>query len=321
MKKLFFAMLAMAAFVSCSKENTSFGVEDQVEVTFNVAPNQLQTRAYGDGNTAHDLEWAIYLNDNYSAPLFSGEVKEAFPGDNHTYSFTQTLAVGKSYKVVFWADSQNDPYTIDWGNHTVTLDVRNLHAQDENLDAFYRCETLKVENGTTEKDFYLKRPFAQLNVATADVEDAKKAGLTVSRTSMKVGGVYTKMDLLSGDVVGDPTTLTFSPASIPTGDNQFVTINNNTYSLMSMNYLLVRKSSSDLFSNNGQLSDVTFSVYESQGSGTFQSSTLVSTSDFTNIRLQRNHRTYILGNLLTNDVKFNVVIVDEFDSFDHIENR
>ena len=317
MKKLFFAMLAMAAIVSCSKENTSLGVEDQVEVTFNVAPNQLQTRVYGDGNTAHDLEWAIYLSGSYSAPLFSGEVKGAFPDNSHTYSFSQTLAVGKSYEIVFWADSQNDPYTINWADHTVTLDTRNLQAQDENLDAFYLCETLEVNNNTTEKTYKLKRPFAQLNVATADVNDAKNAGLTVSRTSMKVGGVYTKMDLLSGDVDGNPTTVTFSEASIPSGDNQFVTINNKQYSLLSMNYLLVKKDSNNQHNNNGQLSDVTFSVYERQG----QKHNLVNTSDFTKIKLQRNYRTYILGNLLTNDVKFNVIIVDEFDRDDHIENR
>ena len=99
MKKLFFAMLAMAAFVSCSKENTSLGVEDQVEVTFNVAPNQLQTRAdgyvYGDGFHAHDLEWAIFLDGNYSKPIFKGEIKGAFAGENQTTQFSQSLAIGK----------------------------------------------------------------------------------------------------------------------------------------------------------------------------------------------------------------------------------
>ena len=296
------------------------GVEDQVEVTFNVAPSQLQTRAYGDGNTAHDLEWAIYLDGNYSAPLFRGEVKGAFPGVNHTYSFNQTLAVGKSYVIVFWADSENDPYTINWDDHTVTLNTRNLKAQDENLDAFYCCEPLDVYNTTTEKTFYLKRPFAQLNVATADVEDAEYAGLTVTNTSMEVHGVYTKMNLLTGDVVGEPATVTFSAAPIPTGDNEFVTINNKRYSLLSMNYLFVKKDIKPIpplnLQNNGQLSDVTFKVYEGQ-----QNVNEVNSSNFKNIKLQRNHRTYILGSLLTNDVDFNVTIVDEFDNPMHIENR
>ena len=286
------------------------GVEDQVEVTFNVAPNQLQTRAdgyvYGDGFHAHDLEWAIFLDGNYSKPIFKGEIKGAFAGENQTTQFSQSLAIGKQYVIVFWADAEKDPYTIDWDTQIVTLATNGLKAQDENLDAFYICDTFTVMADTRSKEYSLKRVLAQLNIATADLDYAASVGFDVTHTSVEVSNVGTQMNLLTGKVVPQSRkTVSFSAASIPSGNNATVTINGMTYDMLSMNYLLV---------DDEQTSSVSLKKYDTNVN------TPISNSVFNNIHLKRNHRTYIIGqSLLTNDVNFTVTIVDGFDGNPYIE--
>lgn len=314
MKRLFLVMVAFAALLtSCSKETVTPDA-DQVEVTFNVTPDLYQTRAddyvYGDGYYAYDLEWAIFLSGSYSAPLFSGEIKGAFAGTNKTTQFSQSLAVGREYQIVFWADADLDPYTIDWSKQLVTLETEGLQAQRESLDAFYRCETFTVMQDTRSKTFSLKRPLAQLNIATADFGYASSVGLNITHTAVEVSDVYTQMNLLTGEVIEETKgKVSFSAAPIPTGKNTTVTINNVTYNLLSMNYLLV---------NAEQLSQVKFKKYEKNVN------VPISTSIFNNIHLQRNHRTYIIGqSLLTNDVNFTVTIVEGFDNEDkpYVEYR
>lgn len=309
MKKFFLAMVACAAlFTSCTKDSSG----SEREVTLEVTTDQLQTRAddykYGDGYFAYDLEYAVFLRGNYDAPIYSGEVKGAFPADKKSTTLKLTLAVGMTYDVVFWADADDDPYTIDWGKKIVTLDASSLESQRENLDAFYVCEELIVSDDVSSKTIVLKRPFAQLNVATADMNDAINAGLYVTHTSIKVSDVYTQMNLLNGEVIKDSKTeIEFSTAPIPSGKNRTVKVNNITYTLLSMNYLLV---------NARQTSNVTFKMYDGGGKS------LVNTSFWTNIDLERNHRTYILGyTLQTNDIDFTVKIEEGFDDPDYTENR
>lgn len=308
MKRIFLATLALAALLtSCMKESSS---SQEHKVTFEISANELQTRAddylYGDGYFAYDLEYAIFLSGSYDSPLFSGEIKGAFAGVKKSAEFSQTLAVGKSYDIIFWADADKDPYTIDWSKQIVTLKTEGLVSQDENLDAFYLCETFVVNDDTHSMTFLLHRPLAQLNVATADLDFAASVGFSVSHTSIKVSDVYTQMNLLSGDVIADSKqTVSFAAAPLPKGKNETVTIKGVTYTLLSMNYLLVNKK---------QMSNVTFSEYDSNLQFP------INTSFFHNIDLERNHRTYIIGtSLLTNDVNFTVQIVDGFNDDPYVE--
>ncbi len=310
MKRLFFAMAACAALLTSCFKDSSVGGQREVEIV--VTTDQLQTRAddykYGDGYLAYDLEYAVFLRGSYDEPIYCGEIKGAFPEDQRSTTLKLTLGVGMTYDVVFWADADDDPYTIDWKKRVVTMDIQDLVSQDERLDAFYTCEELVVSDDINSKTILLRRPFAQLNVATADMQDAINAGLYVTHTAINVSDVYTQMDLLSGEVIKESkTSVDFAVAPIPTGQNSKVKINNITYTLLSMNYLLV---------NARQTSNVTFKMYGSGGNF------LVNTSYWTNIDLERNHRTYILGyTLQTNDIDFTVKIEDGFDDPDYTEGR
>ena len=127
------------------------------------------------------------------------------------------LASGKNYSIVFWADAPGNSY------YTYTASSKELkvnysgNAQDENRDAFTVYEPTFKVTGPINKEITLKRPFAQINVGTDDVEAAKTAGVEVKKTGMKVTGVYNTLNLATGAVSGE-TDVTYAQAAIPSGE-------------------------------------------------------------------------------------------------------
>ena len=64
MKKLFFGMLAFVSVLatSCQKEVPEAIAEDAM-VTFNIGTPEIATRAYSDGLTATNLQYAVYCGE------------------------------------------------------------------------------------------------------------------------------------------------------------------------------------------------------------------------------------------------------------------
>ena len=278
---------------SCSKDEAAV-TSNEALVTFNVAAADMGTRAYGDGVTAHDLEYAIYEKGSYAQPLIAKELQGVFPGDVKQTAFTEKLVKGKTYIALFWADAEVDPYTVDWNNQTVKItDPAALESQDENLDAFFKAHEIVVGQDAQTETIELRRPFAQLNVGTADTADAATAGLVVEQTEVAVRA-YTTLNLLNGEVA-DAMMLTYKMANIPSGENETFTVNGKVYDHLSMNYLLV---------NAKELVDVTFTVND----GTQN----INTSTFAKVPVERNFKTFIIGNLLTSDVNFDVILLPDY---------
>lgn len=284
---------------SCAKDEAVV-TSNEALVKFNVAAAEMGTRVYGDGVTAHDLEYAIYEKGSYAQPLISRKSYGAFAGSVMETSFTEKLVKGKTYIALFWADANVNPYTVDWANQTVKIeDPAALVSQDENLDAFFKCHEIVVGQDAQTETVELKRPFAQLNIGTSDTEAAEIAGLVVADTEVSVRA-YTTLNLLTGDVA-DAMQLTYALNAIPTDENATFTINGKTYDHLSMNYLLV---------NAKELVDVTFTVNDGTNN--------INTSTFAKVPVQRNYKTFIVGELLTSDVNFEVFINPEWMTPDYI---
>ena len=284
---------------SCAKDEAVV-TSNEALVKFNVAAAEMGTRVYGDGVTAHDLEYAIYEKGSYAQPLISRKSYGAFAGSVMETSFTEKLVKGKTYIALFWADANVNPYTVDWANQTVKIeDPAALVSQDENLDAFFKCHEIVVGQDAQTETVELKRPFAQLNIGTSDTEAAEIAGLVVANTEVSVRA-YTTLNLLTGDVADDMQ-LTYALNAIPTDENATFTINGKTYDHLSMNYLLV---------NAKELVDVTFTVNDGTNN--------INTSTFAKVPVQRNYKTFIVGELLTSDVNFEVFINPEWMTPDYI---
>ena len=293
-KKFFYCACAasMMLFTAC-QDDLEQGLKDgESVVTFTAElPSSLQSRAFADGTTATNLTYAVYEAGQKNALIVDSTSVE-FNGLKATVNLR--LVNGKSYDILFWADSEAAPYTFDAATQTVTIDYTGITSNLENRDAFFAAEKSLTVDGTINKDIKLYRPFAQLNIGATDTEQAKTAGFETTQTEVKVSNVYSTINLFSGEVTGKTANLTYAMAAKPSGETfPVATVSNDGY--LAMNYILV---------NDKEMVDVDFTA--SNGSHKI-------TRSYSNVPVQRNYQTNIYGNILTEAANFNVEIVPAFE--------
>ena len=298
-KNFFFWMTAIAMLImsSCQKE-VGFGTE--ATVSFEIGTPEIATRAYSDGTTATVLQYAVYDAEGNE---LTGFTKSVANQNAETINISKTvnlqLTTGNTYSVIFWAAAPNAPYTVDFATKTMTVDYSNAVSNDENRDAFYKFHEFTVTGAQTEI-IELRRPFAQLNIGTGDLEASKNAGYEPKYSFVKVSNVYNTLDLVEGKVSG-AAAVVYSYNAIPATEVFPVT----GYDYLAMNYLLV--------ASDKEVVDVEFG-YTELDAATAQTRTVGS------VPVQRNHRTNIYGQLLTSDVDITVIIEPAYDEEDYNAN-
>ena len=267
-------------------------------------PEQLQTRSMGDGQTARKLTYAVYAAGEQT-PLLTSE-SEGAPAVEFTdlkAQLTLRLTTGKSYDVLFWADAygqkdESNPYKVDYQAQTVTVDYAAAESNDESRDAFFGSVTGMKVTGAMSQDVTLVRPFAQVNVGTDDLEEAVAGGLQSAAlaTSMSATNVPTTLNLLNGTTMGS-TSVDFASHAVPT---ESLVVSGRTYTYLAMNYLLM---GADKTTTN-----IAFAFTDGATTGNLT---------FSNVPVQRNYRTNIIGSVLTGDVDFDIDIDPGFGEPDH----
>ena len=294
-----FKYMAMAAAgmllaTSCASDEAPVTPGDG-NVNFTIElPADLATRAFGDGQKATALTYAVYEKGSTS-PVILSEEEVTFSGLKATVSLK--LVNGKSYDIIWWgAVPGNTFYTFNPATQSVDISYTGIVTNDENRDAFFQHTSLDV-NGPVNETIRLYRPFAQLNFGTDDLnEPAVKAAFGndyATLTTTATVSAYTTLNLMTEEVSGN-TTVTYAPAGIPSGETFPV----NGYDYLSMDYLLMTK--------DREIQDITFSVLEN-GTKEFNKISIAS------VPFQRNYRTNIYGQLLTSTSNYNVVIEPPFN--------
>lgn len=303
---LFLAVAGLMATTACSRdEMESAGMNGDGVVTFSARlPEQLQTRSMGDGQTARKLTYAVYAAGEQT-PLLTSE-SEGAPAVEFTdlkAQLTLRLTTGKSYDVLFWADAygqkdESNPYKVDYQAQTVTVDYAAAESNDESRDAFFGSVTGMKVTGAMSQDVTLVRPFAQVNVGTDDLEEAVAGGLQSAAlaTSMSATNVPTTLNLLNGTTTGS-TSVDFASHAVPT---ESLVVSGRTYTYLAMNYLLM---GADKTTTN-----IAFAFTDGATTGNLT---------FSNVPVQRNYRTNIIGSVLTGDVDFDIDIDPGFVEPDH----
>lgn len=309
-------VLAVLAVAACQKENLGEVAPDgrEAEVKLTLTSPQIGTKSYADGQTVNKVFVHVYQQDaagnlKYIAPAAAGE--SATPSQvvdmaDGAAKYSTRLVTGQKYTFVFWAEclgAATSPYTYDPETKTVTVNYAGVAGNDETRDAF--CNVLKdVEiTGAYSSDVKLYRPFAQLNfgVTRDDYAAAKAAGLEVTAAKVKLTNAATSLNLLDGTTTGDET-VTFASAALP--ENANLTAGGKGYKYVAMDYVLVGKA-------DKTLSDVTLTL---TATGT-QSATPEFT--YSNVPLQANYRTNIVGNLFTSPAEVNITVDPAFDAPDY----
>ncbi len=308
-------VLAALTTAACQKEN--FGdatpAGQEVDVTLDLLAPQIGTKSYGDGTTAKTVYVHVYQQDadgnlTYIEPAAEGASLKT-PSQSLTLNglkatYSTRLVTGQTYTFVFWAQADKAPYTYDTDAKTVTVNYAGAKGNDESRDAFYNVlPNVKIEGAYT-ASVQLARPFAQLNfgVTSEDYAAAKAAGLTVTDATVTLTHAATKLNLLKGTTEGDET-VTFAKAALP--ENANLTAGGKDYKYVAMDYVLVGKSAKTL-------SDVTLTL---TATGT-QSATPKFT--YSNVPLQANYRTNIVGNLFTSPAEVRIEITPGFETPDNI---
>lgn len=351
-------VVAALSLASCQKEQMGpAGVEgDYATVNIAVhAPGQLVTKAVGDGQTADNLVFAVFdeagneLIDLRQGDWIKNQTELTFnqtdANGNPMTTVKTTLVRGKEYTFVCWAQNKEAVCYDFTSLKEIGVDYSTYNvAQNEKRDAFYAA----VQSGKVTDDFSmsieLRRPFAQINVGTDDIQAAHSAGLQVNNlyATMTVANVATKLHTFVGEKAEDNdgdgkvegntnVTFTLAPSiSKPTLDDatkvwspneEWLTVNHEDYKdqnfgWLAMNYILV---------NDGDIqgvgsvdgtepvnTTVSFTVYEGEGLE-------LCSYDVPNVTVQRNYRTHILGSVLTAEGTLNVIIEPAFiNDEDHV---
>lgn len=316
LKTITAVVLAALTTAACQKEN--FGdatpAGQEVDVTLDLLAPQIGTKSYGDGTKAKTVYVHVYQQDadgnlTYIQPAAEGASLKT-PSQSLTLNglkatYSTRLVTGQTYTFVFWAQADSAPYTYDAEAKTITVNYASAKGNDESRDAFYNVlPNVKIEGAYT-ASVQLSRPFAQLNfgVTSEDYAAAKAAGLEVTAAEVKLTKAATSLNLLDGTTTGDET-VTFASAALPADPNDILTAGGKNYKYVAMDYVLVGKSAKTL-------SDVTLTL---TANGT-QSATPEFT--YSNVPLQANYRTNIVGNLFTSPAEVQIEITPGFGTPDN----
>ena len=294
MKKLIYLLLAMPLlFASCNKDADVAG-EETVQVTFCAElPQLITTRA----TTLNVDKVACAVFENNTEIIGLRTYIDISAGQS--ILFSPRLIKGRSYKVVFWAYKYGC-YDVD----DMTAITRNSGWSEADYDAFTATIATNGVTGVEQPiGVTLQRPFAQLNVGiTQEDWDAVTNifHMTPTTTTISLTGKST-FNALSGAAVGTDSQITYTLPEVSGAD---LVVISTTYKNIATCFVLPEDGQENF--------NITYSVSDQNGS-------VIRTNTIDSVPFEANHKTNLVGSLLTGIVTYNVEITGAFDDSEHNE--
>ena len=267
-------LVALLCLAACSEDRLTPYGEGEVTVTFQPKLDTgIDTRAIGDGTKVNQLVVRVYETESETMRY---EATKDYPLSENSLSFT--LLAGREYKILFWAQVKDAPYTV---KDDLSIKVNYSKYSNagfegmEQLDAFYYAETFTAGAGSSSQEVTLYRPFAQLNFAddkTQPISEQHKAIVTLS-------GVATTFHPFGGTIEVAKSDLPFTFTDFP---EETLSANNTTYYYVASNYLFVPSTNSV---------KATIELQNADGSS-------INSHTFDAIPLAPNKRTNVLGTII-----------------------
>ena len=310
MKKILLFASALAGLFlagSCQRENLEPAGNT---VTFTVeAPGAIATKAIADGKNVNEVHYAVYKTDSgvdYSiddSGTIDGPLAQGFvPMENKRASINFDLLQDQKYTVIFWAQ-------VAGAGHYNLGDLRTIEVQkvvngnDETRAAFYaRYDFSTYEH--RDHEVTLKRPFAQLNLLTTaksltpeQTGQAQGYTIDVKKSEVSVIGLSNTFNTLTGLAPAGEETFQFKMAATPEEQGQeTLEVNGKAYHYVSMNYFFVPE--------DEKLVDIKYIV--STDKGDIQ-------NEIVSVPVKENYRTNVIGNLLTKESTFEIIVDADFN--------
>ena len=313
MKKVLLSSFAVAGLflaASCQQETTG-SVQADSTVTITVeAPGAMNTKAIADGTNVNEVHYAVYKTNSgedyaiddsgaIDGPLAQGVVEMS----NKRASIDFDLLQDQKYTVIFWAQVAGAGHYTLGDLRTITIDDAVVDGNDETRAAFFaRYDFSTYEH--KDHEVTLRRPFAQLNLLTTPesltpVQQGQTAGYTidVKTSEVKVIGLGTSFNTLDGVAPAADATILYEMAATPEEQGQTtLTVNGKEYHYVSMNYLFVPEEE--------KLVDIEYTVATDKGN---------ISHEIVAVPVKENYRTNVIGNLLTKETTFEIIVDAEFD--------
>ena len=278
------------SFSACSNDDLILSGEGkEVPVTFRPTLNSgSNSRAIGDATGIDRLQVVVYEDLETLSKKFSLSEDWAVVKQD---GITLTLVEGHSYKIVFWAeDEDNTAYTLT-DNGEITVDytdyVTGGFAKMEEMDAFFGASTITVDaQKNVSKQLELTRPFAQLNFA----DKAIRPEQGVHKSVVTYHSIPTSFNPFTGavtltDASDDADDVTFVFEDFPAVET--LEFGGATYFYVASNYLLAPSSGSMTI-------PVTLDLQGADG-------TSINKFEFKNekaVTLEKNMKTNVYGNIV-----------------------
>ncbi len=304
MKKILYPVLALGAIAtlaSCASDEPINVKEYDGTARFSIRlPDELATR-FNDGEIANKLYYSVFQDGKY---VLDGVITDAF-SNNLTQEVGIQLVANQEYQIVFFADnatSESNGYTYNPQTAQFGVTYSNDMVNSDNFDAFVNTITYKATGEGT--DVPLKRPFAQLNIGTNDLDNGAVTHIGLenfsSTLTIQPTNILSGINFLSGkETKYSGEALSFSIPSFASLPADAFPVDN--YKYIEMNYLLVPATGE----GQNSLIDATY-VIEANG-------TTGNTLNLASTPVKTNYQTNVYGSLLTTRNKFNIEIKPTFD--------
>ena len=283
------SLMAMT-LLACGKEDIKLP-EVGESVTFTVQTD-CGTKALGDhdgaGAKVDRCKGAVYmLTSDSSAPykIYDKPVVRGNEHDNLSYTFTVSLLVQQTYQIVVWVDKAG-LYDVKDELTSVTRVPGDVTCNSDAYDAFYASVPF-VHGTDMVTAIVAKRPFAQLNLITKDLNPADqptKISLTYASPQ--------SFNPLTATVGTEMTSVTYK------ADGPYDSSTEGTEHTLAMNYVFAAAETQTILP--------TVKLTALKGSTTVE-------TQIANVPVQQNYRTNITGKLLTTSGTTSVNLTSTFE--------
>ena len=267
------SLMAMT-LLACGKEDIKLP-EVGESVTFTVQTD-CGTKALGDhdgaGANVDRCKVAVYmLTSDSSTPYKIYDKPEVNKHNNLSYSFTVNLLVQQTYQIVVWVDKAG-LYDVNDELTSVTRNSGDVTCNSDAYDAFYASVPF-VHGTDMVTAIVAKRPFAQLNLITQDLDPAAQpTEISLTYASPQ------SFNPLTATVGTEMTSVTYK------ADRPYYSSTEGTEHTLAMNYVFAAAETQTILP--------TVKLTALKGSTTVE-------TQIANVPVQQNYRTNITGKLLT----------------------
>ena len=281
MRKLYYivAFVTLLCAASCQQEKAELLPADVVTYTVTI-PETLFTKA-SDADV-DQLIYEVWRTDVDNDTVFD-EADHLIDRDVLVLNGGQkeislTVVKDQSTSVLFWAQmAGNDVYDA-----SDLTNVRLCHPQSapsSHYMAFTGVDFITKGETLVPTRVELKRPVAQLNIATAP---SSLTGLTLTKVETQVSGLYASYNVAAQEAYGLSTADYCYQVTHP-ADLGTVTVATDTYNCLATNYI-------GFIPSQGTNVDITYKIHTADN-GTIE-------NDVNNIPVKPNYRTNLVGDLV-----------------------